>query len=118
MKDITDTELLVVRHLKRNETNLGILTRIVGDYYALNPCYIKKQHIFDCLMNIIDKFDLMPSPWKNVRYFFTDKPSFEPVFEDIWDAWIYRASSVIRHTEIAKFPRYPSPAYFRNQFGE
>lgn len=110
---ITTTELLIIRNLKHPKQNFGVLKRIVANHYALSLEYINKRHVFDALMNLIEKFDLMPHPWKNVRYFFTDKPSFEPDYEDIWDAWICRASSVIRLSNCSKFPRYPEPAHFR-----
>lgn len=113
--DSVNNELLIVRHLKRNNENRGVLKRLVGNYFLLHHKHVCKQTIFECLMNIIEKYDLMPYPWKNVRYFFTGRPSFEPNFDDIWDTWIYRASSVIRSSEVKKFPCYPAPAYFRNR---
>jgi hypothetical protein len=78
MEEITSDELLIVRNIKRTKQNFGILKRIIANHYALSPQYINKRHVFDALMNLIEKFDLMPHPWKNIRYFFTEKPSLEP----------------------------------------
>lgn len=117
MQEITDTELLIVRHLKRNNPNDAILKRLVGDYYALSPQYVGKDGIFHCLFDIIEKFDLLlySEKGKDIRNFFIYDESFAPKFEDKWDAWIYKAKSRIGLSAVAKFPRYPEPAYFRNR---
>lgn len=117
MKEIADTELLIIRHLKHNGDNDGVLKRIVGRYYALYPQHVKKDDIFNCLFDIILKFDLLPYHMKgnDMRYFFIYGESYEPKFDNNWDMWIYRARSIIRMSEVAKFPRYPEPAYFRNR---
>jgi len=116
MKEITNTELLIIRHLKRNNSDDRILKRIVGKYYALYPQHVTKDTIFNCLFDIIEAFDLLPHTMKDkdIRNFFIYKMAFEPDFEDKWDSWIYRAKSIIRMSAIDKFPRYPEPAYFRN----
>ena len=108
-------EILIVRHLKRKTENDKVLKRLVGKYYALPKSYINKDTIFNCLFNIVKKYDLFTYPLKtNIENFFIYKFSFEPDFSDMWDAWIYRAKVLIRQSMVAKFPSYPNPAYFRN----
>lgn len=115
MQEITDIELLIVRHLKRNNPSDAILKRLVGKYYAFHPEHITKSQIFNCLFDIVEKFDLLPPNMKG-RYFFIYPQSFwEPEFSDNWDAWIYRAKNLITYSLVKKFPRYPEPAYFRNR---
>jgi hypothetical protein len=115
-KTISDIELILIRHLKRNQSNDGIIRRIVAKYYALFPTYIDKRHIFECMLAILKKHDLLPHHLRgeNIHNLFTDAISFEPPFEDPWDSWIYRATVYLRQTEVAKLPRYPEPAWFRN----
>lgn len=120
MKTMTleQIEILIVRHLKHNTENDSVLKRLVGEYYALHKNYIDKDTIFNCLFDIIEKYDLLPhtQKGKHIRSFFIYKSGFwEPDFTDPWDAWIYRAKSCIRLSEVKKFPSYPEPAYFRNR---
>lgn len=118
MQEITDTELLIIRHLKRNNSNDNILKKLVARYYALYPNYIDKDHLFNCLFNIIEKFDLLYSSEKgaNIRYFFIYRDSFmDDRVKDMWQMWIDKAKSRIRLSNVDKFPRYPEPAYFRNR---
>lgn len=117
MQEITDTELLIIRHLKRNNSNDAILKRLVGEYYGLYPRHVDKDAIFNCLFDIIEAFDLLlpHEKGKDIRNFFIYNESFAPKFDDKWDAWIYKAKSRIKLSEVAKFPRYPEPAYFRNR---
>ena len=116
MQDITDTELLIIRHLKRNNPSDAILKRLIGRYYLLYPEYVKKDEIFNCLFNIVEKFDLLlhHEKGKDIRNFFIYRDSFDPKSDDMWDVWIWKAKSRISLSEVAKFPRYPEPAYYRN----
>jgi len=120
MKTISDIELLIIRHLKRNNENEGVLRRMIAKYYGLPYDYINKRTTFECLFGILKKFDLLPYPVRgeNIQYFFTDKETFDPEFTDIWDRWIYRAKTYLRHCEVAKLPRYPKPAWFRHFVNE
>lgn len=111
---ISDTQLLIIRHLKKNKVNDNILKKLVGKYYAFYPDQVTKQMIFHCLFDIVEKFDLFPHT-KRGRYFFTDGEFWEPDFDDVWDCWIYRAKSIISVSEVSKFPRYPTPAWFTNK---
>jgi hypothetical protein len=111
-----NVELLIIRHLKRNTENEGILRRMIGKYYALRPEHIDKRAIFDCLFRILTRYDLLPHSisGENIQYFFTDMSSFEPNFADMWDCWIHRAKTYIRNCDVSKLPRYPEPAWFRH----
>jgi hypothetical protein len=117
MKEITDTELLIIRHLKRNNSNDKILKRLVGRYYALYPEHVERDEIFHCLFDIIEKFDLLyyTEKGKDIRNFFIYKDSFMDDDIDMLDMWIQKAKSRIRLSEVAKFPRYPKPARSRNR---
>lgn len=115
-KDIRPHELLIIRNIKRNKENDAVLKRLVGEHYALRKESITKKLIFYCLFDIIEGLDLMPYRFKgkDIKCFFTEGESFEPDFDDIWDAWIYRAKSILRMVSVKDLPRYPEPAYFRN----
>lgn len=116
MQYITDTELLIVRNLKHSNRSENTLKKLVGRYYLLHPKHVTKDSIFNCLFDIIEKFDLLPHSKKgeNIRDFFIYKDSLEPEFDNLWDGLIYRAISVIRMSYISKFPRYPDPSWIRN----
>lgn len=113
---VTDVELLVVRNLKRNTENDGVLRRIVSLFYALSHDSITKDMIFDCLLDILLKYDLLPHSEKdeNLRYFFTHSASFAPSFEKKIDEWLWKAKTYIRQSKVYNFPSYSPPAYFRN----
>ena len=116
---ISDNELLIIRHLKRNNPNDALLRRLVGRYYLLHPEHVDKVAIFNCLFGIIEKFDLFIHSDKHpsISGFFTNREFYvdQLGFKDMWDEWIWRATSRIRLSGVNKFPRYPSPAYFRNK---
>lgn len=116
MKEISDIELAIIRHLKRNNPNDSILKRLVGNYYGLHSEHVGKDEIFNCLFNIVEDYDLLlhHEKGKDVRNFFIYQDSFAPKSDDMWDHWIYKAKSRIKLSEISIFPRYPKPAYFRN----
>jgi len=57
-----DVELLIIRHLKRNTENEGILRRMIGRYYDLRPEHVNKRATFECLFSILKKYDLLPYP--------------------------------------------------------
>lgn len=71
--------------------------------------------MFHCLFNIVEKFDLLPYSEKDRRGFFTNRETFVPDFNDIWDEWIWKAKIRITLSEVKKFPRYPIPAVLRNK---
>ena len=120
MKEISDNELLIIRHLKRCKNNDNILKRLVGKYYALDKEYITKEYIFNCLFKICLKFDLLlhNEKDKEIHCFFICRESFgfyPETGDDFWNMWISKAKSRISCSEVKKFPRYPEPAYFRNR---
>jgi hypothetical protein len=121
MQHITNTELLIIRHLKRygydpKSTKYQTLKKLVGMNYALYACHVNEDAIFNCLFDIIEKFDLLPhsKKGKNICDFFIYQYTFEPDFESQWERWIYRCATTIRLTNVDKFPRYPKPLFFKN----
>ena len=104
---------LIIRLLKRKrcDANNVTLKKLVSDYYLMHVNYIDKDCIFNCLFDIIEKYDLLPQHMKG-RGFFLYREPFEPDIIDPLDKWIYRAVTVIRLSSMSKLIGCPRPSRF------
>ena len=115
--EITNNELLIIRHIKRCKDNPNILKRLVARYWLMDENYINGLEIINCLINIIEKFDLFLHHDREDSYrgFYLDREPFCGNSDDHLGKLTTKAISRIKLSEPnKKFPRYPKPAYFRN----
>ena len=116
-KGITDNELLIIRHIKRNNPNRNILKRLVARYWLIHYSHVDENTILYCLINIIEKFDLFLHYEKDNSYsgFYLEKEPFIKSSGCLRTDLIEKAASRIKLcSPPEKLPRYPKPAYFRN----
>lgn len=117
MKDkISNTDLLLIRHCKKNNTSIDILRKIVAKGYALPYSYVTKEDVARCLTRIVIDYDLIRQ-WEefllvdiNPKKWWTkeEKPYIDNLLEQL--------ISKISCTEVKVFPRYPNSAWFRNKY--
>jgi len=113
---ISNTELLLIRACKKNNTDVNILRRIVSKGYALPHSYVSKADVARCLTRIVVDFSLI-GDWEefllvdvNPKKWWTNRE------ETYMDNLVEQLISKISITEVAQFPRYPRPAWFKNKY--
>ena len=116
MKDtISDWEILLIRQCKKNKYNINNFRRLVGKRCAIPYEHVNKSDVVHFLAEIVIDYglirnwtefllnDLNPIKWY-------DKNNPVPYVDNL----IKELATKIMLTEIKKFPRYRSPARFRN----
>lgn len=115
--EIEDWQLMLIRQCKRNKPNIRIMQRIYGYGKALRVEHVPIQYVIHGLIEIIEYFELRGGtlmefiydldPARDKWFGFPER-SFQQTVLD-------KCMTIIRQSQPAKdFPRYPSPAWFRN----
>ena len=116
-QEIEDYQLLLIRQCKRNIPNVNIMRRLYAKSRALSFNYCTQEYVTHALLESIEKFNLRGSklsefvwdlcPNKNDWLGIPSKP--------FKDTLLDKCVSIIRLSHPAEdFPRYISPAWFRN----
>lgn len=116
---ISNTDLLLIRACKRNKVNYNILRRIIAREYALRLSYVNHGDVARCLIRIVVNYELIRH-WEEFlcvdlnpkKWWKSQADNKKPYLENL----IEQLVSKITCSEVAKFPRYPSPAWFRNKY--
>lgn len=121
MQKIEDYELMLIRQCKRNKTSINIMRRIYAKSRALSFAYCSEVYVIDALLEIIEKFNLHKG--KLTEFVWDLNPNRDSWFNakprTFTEALFEKCVSVISLTCPAEdFPRYPSPAWFRNKHNQ
>lgn len=119
MKDtICDYDLLLIRQCKKNNTSIDILRKIISKRNALSYNYVTKADVVYFLTKIVLDYELIRNMVEFITVDLNPKKWWGDTELSYQDNLIEQLISVISNTEVAKFPRYPRSAWFRNKYPE
>ena len=115
LKTTRTIDLIIIRHLKRCQSNHIMLRRIVSDKFGITPKFVEDRDIIMALVALVDKYDLVPD-WKRFMLNLNPKRNVWWGGKELgWEETIIDAiSEIISHTDVSVFGEYPEPAYYRN----
>lgn len=117
MKDtISDWDILLIRQCKKNHYTINNFRKIISKRNALAYEYVTKADVVYFLTKIVLEYNLVRDWTKfileelNPKKWWTkeEKPYIDNLLEEL--------ISKIACAEVKKFPRYRSPAWFRNKY--
>lgn len=115
---ISDIDIIIIRHCKRNKPSINILNKLACKRHALGYDSIDKSPLIHVLIEIVLEYNLI----RDMEEFITVNLDPNNWYNTFFKIQTYRENlisqliSKISCASVDKFPRYPRPAWFKNKY--